>query len=230
MSNPTQHDVLDRMIARLEEANARSYKEPLRAAESSSKSDHDGQSAEQQVASNHRSSRAGPRFVALVSMLIAASVLVTSFAWAPSYLERLNSTIARWVNVSTPQTESQTPAQDAAVPPRLVRPEIKPRLERMADEITDLQQRIAQIQASQDQVSRSGADAAAQFKIDREQMMRDNANVADQLRVTQDQLKTTQAQLAEILSSELANSGRKFFRRRRLSALSQRTRARSSVR
>jgi hypothetical protein len=155
MSNPTQPDVLDRMIARLEEANAGSYKEPSRADETSAKSDHNHghQSPSQPVASKRRPLWAGPWFVAVILLLIAAPVRVTSFAWETSYLDAVKLTLARWVNASVRQTGPEMSPQISAVPAPSIPPEMEQRPQKMADELADLQQRIGQLKAGQDQVS-----------------------------------------------------------------------------
>jgi hypothetical protein len=232
MSNPTQPDVLDRMIARLEEANARSYKEPPRADETPSRSDHDEghQSPNQPVASKRRSFWARPWFVAVVVLLIAAPAYLASSARESSYLDGMKLTFARWVNAAVLQTGSRTLPQDSAVPAPSIPPEIEQRLQGMADELADLHLRIGQIKTSQDQISASGAETVAQLKKDREQTMRDNANIVDQLKATQEQLKVTQAQLAEVVSSKSPSSSRKFFRRKRVSPLSLSPRTQSLVR
>ena len=232
MLNPTQPDVLDRMIARLEEANARSYKEPSRADETSSRPDDDDrhQSPDQPAQSKRRSSRATPWFVAVVLLLVAALVLVTGFAGNPQYLDEVKSTLVRWVHASVLQTRRETPLQAGDVPAQSGPPEIEQRLQKMADELADLHLRVEQIKTSQDQILASGAKTAAQLKIDQKQMMSDAASIGEQLKATQEQLKATQAQLTEIVSSKSAGSSRKLFRRKRVAPLSLGPRAQSSVR
>ncbi len=205
MPNPTQPDVLDRMIARLEEANARSHREPSRADEKPSMPGHDDrhQPRHRLPAPRRRSSWARPSFVAVILLLIAAPVFLASSAREPSYLDGMKLTFVRWVNAAVLQTGSRTLPQDSAVPAPSIPPEIEQRLQGMADELADLHLRIGQIKTSQDQMSASGAETAAQLKNDREQTMRDNANIVDQLKATQEQLKATQAQLAEVVSSEV---------------------------
>lgn len=226
MSNPTQSDVLNRMIARLEEANARSYLKPPRSDEPSATSGHDDRRElqSQTPLSKPRSSRGRLWFIAVLLPVLAASVYAATSASELSYAHAVMSRIARWPL----QTGAEIPPQ-AAPAPQMSR-EIEPQLQKMTGELADLQQQIAQLRASQDLVHRSDAEAAAQYKIDREQMMRDNANVVDRLNVTQDQLREAQAQLAAIVASQFTNPGRKPFRRKRVSALSQRARARSLAR
>lgn len=232
MSNPTQPDVLNRMIARLEEANARSYKEPSRADEASPSSDHDDRhpSPSEPAASKRGSSWASPWFVTVVLLLVAAPVYLTSSVWESSYLDAVKLTFARWANAAVLRTDPELVTPDGDVLAPRIPYEVEQRLQRVADELANLNLCVAQIKTSQDQIGGRGAETAAQLKIDREQMMRDNANIVDQLKATQEQLKATQAQLAEVVSSGPANLHRKFYRRKRVSALSQRVSARSSVR
>lgn len=227
MLNPTQPDVLDRMIARLEEANARSYNDQSRVDEPS-KLDHDDhhQLPSQPAAPIRRLRWARLWLAGVFLMIVTASVYVTIFASASSYVDTVKVRIARWANRSA----SQMTLQGGASPIPQISLEMEPRLQRMTGELAELQQQIEQLKASQSLASRNSAETVAQFKIDREQMMRDSANVADQLRATRDQLRATQTQLAEILSAEANNSDRKFFRRRRVSTLAQRARARRSAR
>jgi septal ring factor EnvC (AmiA/AmiB activator) len=232
MSNPTQPDVLNRMISRLEEANARSYNKPSRTDERSSKADDDDrhQSPNPKATSRQRSSWVRPWLVASIGLLIAALVYLTTFGRESFRVDAAKLIVARWINASVLHTMPQARPQDGAAPVPSIPLEIEQRLHRMVDVLADLQQRMEQLKASQDQVSHSGAEIAAQLKIDREQMLRDNADIADQLKATQDQLKATQAQLAEVVSSEPGASGRKFFRRKRVSALRPSPKVRSSAR
>jgi hypothetical protein len=232
MSNPTQPDVL-RMIARLEEANARCYKGPPRAEEPSSESDHDDrhQSLSPPVAVTPRSSRARVWLIAVTALLFATSPYLTTFGWKTAYLETVKSTIARWANASELRTVSQMP-RDGASQALLAPPEVERQVRMMSSALEDLEQQIGQLKASQDQAIRSGAEAEARLKGDREQLMRDNTNIAEQLKITQEQLKATQIQLAEVVSSETANAGRKSSRRKHVSGFlsSQGARARHPVR
>jgi hypothetical protein len=232
MSNPTQPDLL-RMIARLEQANARSYKGPPRSEESSSDSDHADRHRSPGLppAAKPRSSRAKVWLIAVMALLLATSLYLTTFAWRPAYLETVKSTIGRWANASELRTPSQAPHERASSA-SLVRAEIAQRIQMMASALEDLEQQIGQLKASQDQAGRSAAEAEVRFKGDRDQLMRDNMNIADQLKITQEQLKATQTQLAEVVSSETANAGRKSFRRKHVSGSfsSLRARARRPVR
>lgn len=232
MSNSIQPDVLDRMIARLEEANARSYNQPSRADESSPRQRHDDgrQPPDSQAKSRRQTSWARRSFVAVVLLLVAASVFVTSFAGNAAYLDAVKLTFARWVNGSVRQTDRVMSPQGGDLPIPAIPREMEQRLQRMAADLADLQQRVEQLRTSQDQVRESGAETAAQLEIDRNQMMSDAASMSNQLKATQDQLVAAQVQLAEVMSSKSASSSRKSFRRKRLSPLSLSPRARSSVR
>src|ERR1700678_2910045 len=99
MPNPNnQIDLLDnRMIARLEQANARAYEEFARTNERVLKSDQDSARHPSDLqdhpsaAAKRQSSRARP--------LLAAFADVTAFAWVPSYGEAAKVVIARWAKL-----------------------------------------------------------------------------------------------------------------------------------
>ena len=139
MSNPTQPDVLNRMIARLEEANARSYKEPSRADEPSPSSDDDDRhpSPSGPAASKRRSSWASPWFVTVVLLLVAAPVYLTSSVRESSYLDAVKLTFARWANASVLRTDPELVPQDGDVAAPRIPHEVEQRLQRVADEVAD---------------------------------------------------------------------------------------------
>ena len=103
MANPNQTDLLDGMIARLENANARAYEQFARAGERVSKSEQDAShhpsvQQKQPAVLKQQSSRAMRSFVALIGLLLVASACVTAFAWEPSYGDAAKLIFGRWAN------------------------------------------------------------------------------------------------------------------------------------
>jgi hypothetical protein len=180
MSDPVQTNITDRMIARLEEANKRSYKQ-LRGADQNSptpeqNTGHD--SSDRQPAQKRRPSRPILWFFALAGLIAAATVYVTAFVWEPSYGDTAKSIIARLANVSI----LGQPARDDAAPPQpVIPPEVERRLQGMADELADARRQIEQLKARQDEVNRNNAVLAARLEAGQEQLARENAKLAEVL-------------------------------------------------
>jgi hypothetical protein len=234
MPNPNQTDLLDGMIARLEEANTRAYVQLAPADEGVSKSEQDAarHPTDQQdpsAAPKRQSSRARLLFLALIGLVLAASVCITAFAWEPSaYGDATKLIIARWANAWVLQTEpqAQTTPQDGASAAPLISPEIGQRLQTMADDLANVEQQIEQLKASQEQIVRRDAAVTEQLNAALAEMARHHASVTEQL-------KATQEQLAEVAASRPANSARKLLRRKPVSilpSLQKRAQAQSPVR
>ena len=174
MSDPARTSLTDRMIARLEEANTRSYQQLKGADEGFSRSDPSGQ----QLSRKRRPSRARLWLLAATGLVLAASGYVTAFVWEPSYRDAAERLIARWVNASV---LPQPTRQNDTTPEPVIPPEVERRLQRMADELADTQRRIEQLKVGQDEINRNSARLVELSKSDREQMARDNARAADEL-------------------------------------------------
>jgi uncharacterized protein YgiM (DUF1202 family) len=192
MTNPNHTD-LEGMIARIEEANARAYEQLGRADENDLKSEPDSTRLpparpDPPAASKRRLTRARPLFVAFIGLLLAASAGVTAFAWEPSYGDTAKQMIARWAKPWVFQTAHQAPPLDGvpAAPP--ISPEIAQRLQKMADDLANVEQQIEQLKASQEQMVRDNAKVFDQLNASLAQMTRQNAAVAKQLKATQEQL------------------------------------------
>jgi hypothetical protein len=216
MPNPNnQIDLLDnRMIARLEQANARAYEEFARTNERVLKSDQDSarhpsdlQDHPSAVA-KRRSSRARPLFVALIGLLLLAAFAgVTAFAWEPSYGEAAKVVIARWAKLlwmvqSVPG--AQTTPRDGVPAAPLISPDVAQQLQRMAHDLANVEQQVEQLKANQEQMIRSDAAVAEQFKTSQEQIVRDNAKAVEQLNAAVAQMARQNAALAKQLKASRA--------------------------
>lgn len=236
MPNPIPTDPLNVMITRLEEANARAYAQSARTNEKPPKSEQDAasHSSDQQspfAAPNRRSSRAKPLVLVLIGLVLTASVCTMVFAWEPSYRDGAKLVLARWAAA----WGLQTGPQGGVSPAPLTSPKTEQQLQRLTDDIANVEQRIEQLEASQDRIIRGDAEVAEQFKSSREQMSRDATKVAEQLNAVLaeiagrdativEQLKATQEQLAEVAGAAPGNSARKPLR---LKPISKRERRRS---
>jgi hypothetical protein len=251
MSMPPQTDLLDGMIARLEEANTRAYEQLARTDEGLSKPEqedftrHPSDRHAHVAAPKRQSSRTRPLFLVLIGLVLAGSACVAVFASEPSYGNAVKLILARWANVWDLQTEPEARAtsQDGAPAAPLSDPQTERQIQRMADDLAKVEQRIEQLTASQDQIIRNHAAVAEQIKTSREQMARENAKVVEQFDAVlaqkdrhdaalAEQLKATQEQLAEVAAAQTASS-RKPFRRKPRSTLpssQKRAQARSAVR
>jgi hypothetical protein len=231
MSNPVKTDV---MIARLEAANARAYQQ-ARSDETTSKSEHRDPdpalaASDKEVFRKQPSSRVKPVILAIVGIVLAASVYVALFVWKSPYSDAARTIFARWVHASNLQSAPQTSSKDVVSPQPLVSPEIEDRLQKMADALGDLRQQIEQLKMGQDLSKRNDADVAQKLTTNSDQIARDNAKVSEQLDaiMTQmarqnsavaEQLKATQEQLADFDWSRPARPVRKHARRRPVSIL-----------
>jgi hypothetical protein len=239
-SMPDQHQT-DLMIARLEKANARAYEQLARSDERVLKSEqHSLDQDDPSSAPKRQSPRARPLFVALIGLLLAASACVTAFTWEPSYVAA-KLIFARWANASVSQTlpEARTMPHDNAPAAPLISPETARPLQRMADDLANVEKQIEQLKASQEQIIRRDQAIAEQFNTSQQQMARDNTKVVEQLNAAlaeaarhnaavAEQLKTSQERLAEVWSSRAAGSTRKFLRR--LSSLQKRAQTQRPIR
>lgn len=121
----------------------------------------------------------------------------------------------------------------------LISPETARPLQRMADDLANVEKQIEQLKASQEQIIRRDQAIAEQFNTSQQQMARDNTKVVEQLNAAlaeaarhnaavAEQLKTSQERLAEVWSSRAAGSTRKFLRR--LSSLQKRAQTQRPIR
>ena len=230
MSEPNQTDLLDRMIARLEKANASAHERLADQRETALKSEQEAalklpdprppQAPEQQ------SSRARPLFVGLLTLMLVA-VGVAAFAWQPSYIE----TVTAFVRSSNPWgsgalSQAQLTIKAAATVTPSISPEITQQLRKMADDLANAEQQIERLKASQEETIQSDATMSELFKASQQQIVRDNAKAIEQLNAAlaqitlksdafAEQLKRSQEQLAELASFRAMASMRKQGRRSR---------------
>ena len=235
MPSAPETDLVPLMIARLEEANTKAHEQLARTDEPPSRSaeggvtDHQSSQPARVVAPERRSSRTRLLLFALFGLLTAALVCLAAFAGQPFYRSVIRPLIARSAIAWAPPTESRTetwPREDVVASSSLSM--LEQRLQRMTDDLQQVERRLEQLKASQDQISRSQSDVVEQFKANREQTTRDNAKLAEQIdgALVQlarqnaglaEQLKANQDQLAEIASSRTATSSHRPSRRKPIS-------------
>ena len=232
MTDSNQTDLLDGMIARLEKANASAYERFAHQRETALKSKQEAapEPSDQRqptppIAPERQSSRARPLIVGLLALTLAASV--AAFAREPSYVEAVKAFVG-WADTWDSGTLSQaqmTPKAGATVTPP-ISPEVPQQLQKMADDLANVEQQIERLKASQAEAIRSDAAISEQFKASQQQIVRDNAKAIEQLNAAlaqitlkndavAEQLKTSQEQLAELASFRAVASVRKHVRRSR---------------
>ena len=198
MQNPQQADPIDAMVARLEKANAAAYGQSPRIENVlESEQDVGPDLSEQQkrpAIPDRGSSRRMPAFLALVGLLLVASVCVAVFAWQSTYADAAKLIIARWANA-----EPLRPASLAAAP---MSPELAQRLQTMARDLANLEQRIEQLKTSQEQMARDNTAVSEQLKAALVQIARDNASVGEQVKASQKELATVETFLASSLAQK----------------------------
>jgi septal ring factor EnvC (AmiA/AmiB activator) len=231
MANPNQTDLLDGMIARLENANAKAYEQFARAVETVPKpkqdaSHHPSGQEKNQAAVKQRSSRARRSFLALIGLLLAACACIAAFAWEPSYVDGAKRIIGRWANgwVLQAAPQSQNISRDGAPTASPISAEVAQRFQRMADALANAEKQIEQLKKGQEKIVNSEAAVPQRFTKIQEQIARDkeeveqlNATLAQMARenaALAKQVKANQEQLAEVALSRTASSIRKRLRRR----------------
>jgi hypothetical protein len=232
MSDPAQTNLTDRMIARLEEANTRSYGELKRTNQSvlglELGAAHNF--TDRKIDLKQETSRPRRRFSLLAAVLMA-SMGIAALVWKSSYGDTTRQYIARFTGASGLQTAPQITSPHVVLEAKSIPPEFEEQLQRITDELAEARRVIDQLKISQEQISRNEAQAAEHLRATREQMVRENAKVTDQLNAAlaetslheatvSAQLRATQQQLAEIASSKSTSPARKTFRRKRPSSQS----------
>jgi hypothetical protein len=237
MPHPHQDNLLDeRMIARLEQANARAYAQLPRPNEKAEVSSHDAklEPSDRQpspATDERRPLRTRLLVVVLILLPFIAIAFVTAFAWEPSYSDAVK-VFARWANPwvlhSVPQ--ARTSLLDGVPAAAFISPEVAQRIQRMADDLANMEQQIDQLKLSQEQTIRSEAAVVEQLQTSQQQMVRDNAKTIEQLNASlaqitlksdavAEQLKRSQEQLAELASFRAMASVRRHERRARITPL-----------
>ena len=154
----------------------------------------------------HPPSRSRPAMRGLIGLALMAGICIAAFV-SQSYGDTARQVLSRWapqlVAASSPSTDSpklaaqqsppavqlaaadtapaQPPApaapQEAAAAP--IPPEVTQLLQTMARDLASVQEGIAQLKASQDEISRENARTAEQLKASQEQMARVVASVSE---------------------------------------------------
>jgi hypothetical protein len=156
-----------------------------------------------------RPSLGGRAVRGLTGLTLAACIGVAAIAWqSPSYGEAARQIIARWApqlaptlsltlenpglpaqpsQAATARTAPPQPAPLAQIAPEGVAPtaaalspELTPLLQSMARDLATVGQRIEQLKASQEQMTRDNANLAEQLKAGREELARVIAMVSEQ--------------------------------------------------
>jgi septal ring factor EnvC (AmiA/AmiB activator) len=225
MPNRKQTDLLDGMVARLEEANAKAY-EQLASDERAFKSNqddahHPSSQQEPPAIPERRSSRGRLALTAFIGLVLAASICVAAFA----YGDEGKLIIARWANalLAQPAPLPEATSHDLApavapIPPELAQNMTRDlaKLEELIEQIKTSQQQMIrsvaevteQLKAGQEQVVRNVAEVTKQLKAGQEQIARDNAGVTEQFKASQDQMVRNNAEVVEQLKAALAQMAR----------------------
>ena len=238
MPNPKQSDLLDGMVARLEEANAKAY-EQFASDERALKSNldvahHPSDQQEPRTVPERHSSRARLALMAFIALVLAASVCVAAFA----YSDAGELIIARWANalLAQPAPLAKATSPDVAPAAAPIAPELA---QTMTRDLAKLEELIEQIKTSQQQerpaplvkgTSHDVAPAAApiapelaqimtrdlakleelieQIKTSQQHEIRSVAEVTEQLKAGQEQMIRNNAEVVEQFKAALAQMAR----------------------
>jgi hypothetical protein len=191
--NAKEADPLDAMamVERLEKANAlaygqSAYTERIFKSEQNATVDPSTQQKRLAAPDLRRSSRRMSAFLALVGLLLAASVCA-AFAWRSPYADAAKLIIARW---AATDAALPRPAPPGAAP---TSPELAKLLQTMALDLAKMEQRIENLKTDQEQMVRDNMAANEQLKAALAQMAADNAAVSDRLKASQQQLAAIQS-------------------------------------
>ena len=151
---------------------------------------------------SRRPSRGRPALRGFIGLLLAACIFGTAFAWQSAYGDAAKLTLARWApqllsllpqekpapgaQASSPTAQmvavasadaqpalsAQAAPQDAAPIAASMPPELTQSLETLERHLTNVEQAIEQLKASQDQMASDNAKAIEELKAGQEQMTR----------------------------------------------------------
>ena len=172
------------------------------------------------------SSRGRPALRGLIGLLLASGICVAALAAQSSYGDAVRAMMYRWsahavspsslpqeraeISSALPTTQTSatyvalqqpgpltTPhdAIQAAAGPSS--PELAPTLQGLSGDLTNPQQAIEQLKASQDQIVRDLGQLSDQLTAVQAQMVRDRADAAEQLRMVQERLAGITANASE---------------------------------
>jgi hypothetical protein len=220
MANLKQTNLLDAMVARLEEANAQAYEQFARVDEAAEDTRHPSDQQKPPPVLDRPSSHGKRALLVLIGLLLTASLCVATFAWQSS------SGDAAKLSLPLPAPLARTTPQDVAPAAAPMPPELAQWMQIALRDFVDLDERIEKLKVTQEQLVRDTSAAAEQLEAALAQMARDNAAVAEQLKAAlaqmardnvavTEQLKASQEQLTTLVTLRAAASARKPFRLRK---------------
>jgi hypothetical protein len=199
----------DDLIARADEGLAHAYEQIVRADEQIARVNEQVSKLEHDAARNPSAapgrlpSRGRPMLRGLIGLLLAACIFITAFVLQSPHGDAAKPIFARWAPrlISTSSLPMENPglqlaaaAPVAAQPTPLaqtapravaptaapVSPEVAQLLQTMARDLANLEQRIEQLKAGQEQMATDNAKAVEQLKASQEQMTRLIAKASEQ--------------------------------------------------
>lgn len=174
-----------------------------------------------------RSSGGRPAVRGLIGLLLASGICVAALAAPSSYGDAARAIMYRWsahavspswlpqerpeISSALPSTQTtatyvalqqpapltQTTPLDATQAAAPSSPELAPMLQGMSGDLTNAQQAIEQLKASQDQIVRDLGQLSEQLTAVQAQMVRDRADAAEQLRMVQERIAGITANASE---------------------------------
>jgi hypothetical protein len=231
----------DERLARTYEQLARADEQLARITEQLSRLGHDA-ARHRSAVPGQLPLRGGSALRGIIGLLLATCILAAAFASQSPHSSAAKQIIARWApqlvmtsllppkepglaaqpSPSTAQVVAAEPRPptppDQTAPQELgptaspLSPELAQRLETMASDLANAEQKIEQLKASQEQTARDNASAIEQLKSSQEQAARDNAIAIEQLKASQEQaardnasaieqLKASREQMANFIAS-----------------------------
>ncbi|MBI5260381.1 MAG: hypothetical protein HY852_01015 [Bradyrhizobium sp.] len=144
----------------------------------------------------------------IVALFLAACVCLAVLAWQlSSHSAGLN--VGRWASQQVSQllvkreaaVQPSAPALDAVAPAAPISSELATQIQTLARDLAGAEQRIRQLNASQEQLIRDNAELAERLKATQEQLARDNAAVLEQIKAGQAQMARDFASFADQLKA-----------------------------
>ena len=174
-----------------------------------------------------RSSGGKPVLRGLIGLLLASGICVAALAAQSPYGDAVRASMYRWsahavspsslprerpeISSALPPTQTtathvalqqaepltETTPHDAAPAAAPLSPELAPTPQGMSGDLTNVQQAIEQVRASQDQIVRDLGQLSQQLTAVQAQMVRDRAEAAEQLRTVQGRIAGITANASE---------------------------------
>ena len=206
--DPKPTDSRHVLAARADKELAHAYEQITRADEQIAHAEQQLSKLERDADPGNRSLFDRPAVRGLTGLLLAGCIGVAAFAWQSSYRDVIARWAPQRVVTSSPPLENpglpaqpsppgvqaaaaqtappqpappaQTEPENAAPPAAALSPELTQLLQTMARDLATVGQGIEQLKASQEQMARDNANAAAQLKASQEQMARVLAKASEQ--------------------------------------------------